>query len=102
MVCYLAAFFCNDVSGCPVPSALSPSTLTVAKLKEETGWPGIQGLASVKVTAWTLGYYFLSLVLQVVLPGVEAEGVELQAGGKLKYKFNGMIVEYKLSIVFAK
>jgi len=61
------------------------------KLKEETGWPqdGIFGLASFKVTAWVLGYYFLSLVLLAVLPGVESEGVELKSGGILKYKFNG-------------
>ena len=44
---------------------------------------------STKVTAWVLGYYFLSLVLQTVLPGVETEGVELASGGRLKYKFNG-------------
>ena len=70
---------------------LHPRSLTLAKLKEETGWPknGIWGLASTKVTAWVLGYYLLSLVLQVALPGVETEGVELQSGGRLKYKFNG-------------
>ena len=89
LVCYLATFLCNDVSGCPIPSALHPLTISIAQLKEETGWPGIQGLASVKTTSWVLGYYLLSLVLHVVLPGVENEGVELQAGGRLKYKFNG-------------
>ena len=89
LVCYLATFLCNDVSGCPLPSALHPSTITVTRLKEETGWPGLQGLASTKVTVWVLGYYLLSLVLQVALPGAEIEGVELQTGGKLKYKFNG-------------
>ncbi len=89
LVCYLANFLCNDVSGCPVPSALHPSTITIASLKEETGWPGTEGLASTKVTAWVLGYYFLSLVLQAALPGVVTEGVELQTGGRLKYKFNG-------------
>lgn len=46
-------------------------------------------MISTKVTAWVLGYYFLSLVLQVVLPGVVTEGVELSSGGRLKYKFNG-------------
>lgn len=91
MVCYLCAFLCNDVSGCPIPSALHPRTLTIAKLKEETGWPkdGIYGLASTKVTVWVLLYYFLSLVLYTALPGVEVEGTELGSGGKLKYKFNG-------------
>lgn len=89
LVCYLATFLCNDISGCPVPSALHPSSLTLAKLKEETGWPGVSGLASTRITAWVLGYYFLSLVLQAVLPGTETEGVELQSGGRLRYKFNG-------------
>ncbi|KAL9126673.1 MAG: hypothetical protein Q9217_004317 [Psora testacea] len=88
LVCYLAAFLCNDVSGCPVPSTLHPSSLTLQKLKKETGWPGIFGLASTKVTLWMLGYYALCLVLQVVLPGTEVEGVELATGGKLKYKVN--------------
>lgn len=90
-MCYLAAFLCNDKTGCPVPSALHPTSITLEKLKEETGWPqnGIYGLASFKVTGWVLGYYCLSLVLLAVLPGVESEGVELKSGGKLKYKFNG-------------
>lgn len=91
LVCYLATFLCNDVSGCPIPTALHPSTLTVAKLKEETGWPedGVLGLATTRVTLWVLAYYLFSLVLQTALPGVESEGVELGSGGRLKYKFNG-------------
>ena len=91
LVCYLAAFLCNDVSGCPVPSALHPRSLTLNKLKEEVGWPadGILGLASFRVVGWVLAYYLLSLVLYTVLPGQEVEGPELRSGGKLKYKFNG-------------
>lgn len=83
-------FLCNDISGCPVPSALSPSTLTIDKLKQETGWPenGVSGLASFDVTIKVLGYYLLSLVLHRVLPGQVVEGTELSTGGKLKYKFN--------------
>ncbi|MCJ1478270.1 erg24, C-14 sterol reductase [Lambiella insularis] len=88
LVCYLASFLCNDISGCPVPSVLHPSSLTLSKLKEETGWPGILGLGSFKVTGFVLAYYFLSLLLQTFLPGVEAEGVKLASGGRLKYKFN--------------
>ncbi|MCJ1244143.1 erg24, C-14 sterol reductase [Trapelia coarctata] len=88
LVCYLASFLCNDIFGCPVPSALHPSTLTLEKLKQETGWPGILGLASFKVTGWVCAYYFFSLFLQAVLPGVESEGVVLSSGGRLKYKFN--------------
>ena len=91
LVCYLAAFLCNDVSGCPVPSALNPRSLTLAKLKADAGWPadGLLGLASWHATGWLLAYYLLSLVLYVVLPGQEVEGTELRVGGKLRYKFNG-------------
>ncbi|MCJ1315851.1 erg24, C-14 sterol reductase, partial [Xylographa vitiligo] len=88
LVCYLASFLCNDITGCPVPSTLHPSSLTIEKLKQETGWPGVVGLGSFKVTGYVLAYYFLSLVLQTVLPGVESEGLKLASGGRLKYKFN--------------
>lgn len=91
LVCYLAAFLCNDISGCPVTSTLHPQSLTLAKLKAEAGRPadGILALASLDATAWLLAYYLFSLILQTVLPGVEVEGPELQSGGKLKYKLNG-------------
>lgn len=91
LICYLGSFLCNDVSGCPIPSALHPSTLSLAKLKAETRWPGILGLGSLKVTGWVLAYYLSSLVLQAVLPGVESRGVKLRSGGRLDYKFNGML-----------
>ena len=94
IACYAATFLCNDISGCPVPSALSPSTLTIEGLKRDVGWPanGIAGLASWDATLKTLGYYLLSLVLHRVLPGEETEGVELASGGRLKYKFNSMFI----------
>ncbi|OXV06752.1 hypothetical protein Egran_05481 [Elaphomyces granulatus] len=87
---YTFTFGCNDVSGCPAPSLLNPSTLTVEKLKEEVGWPseGILGFGSWKATGWVLAYYLFSLILYRVLPGTEAEGVKLVNGGRLKYKFN--------------
>ncbi|MCJ1432081.1 erg24, C-14 sterol reductase [Xylographa pallens] len=88
LVCYLASFLCNDIAGCPVPSVLHPSSLSLERLKQETGWPGITGLGSFKVTGYVLAYYFLSLVLQTVLPGVERDGLRLASGGRLKYKFN--------------
>lgn len=89
---YLFTFVCNDVSGCPAPSLLSPSTLTLDQLKKEVGWPqeGITGLFDAEVTLWVLSYYAFSLFLQVFLPGQVAEGTTLACGGKLKYKFNGM------------
>lgn len=93
IVCYLTTFLCNDTSGCPVPSVLSPSTLTLETLKQEVGWPaeGIWGLASWDVSVKVLGYYLLSLILHRVLPGQEVEGTKLASGGKLKYKFNSAL-----------
>ena len=87
---YIFGFVCNDISGCPAPSLLSPSYLTLEKLKSETPWPkeGIRGLASWEATGWVLGWYALSLVLQAVLPGEHVEGTELRSGGRLMYKFN--------------
>lgn len=89
---YLFTFVCNDISGCPAPSLLNPSTLSLEQLKLEVGWPeeGITALYDTNVTLWTLSYYALSLFLQVFLPGQEVDGVVLACGGRLKYKFNGM------------
>ncbi|KAJ5246162.1 Delta(14)-sterol reductase [Penicillium chermesinum] len=87
---YVFAFVCNDISGCPAPSLLHPSTLTLEKLKREVGWPeeGIAGLYDSQVTLWVLSYYAFSLFLQIFMPGIVAEGVTLSCGGRLKYKFN--------------
>lgn len=89
---YAFTFFCNDVTGCPAPSLLHPSSLSLEKLKPEIGWPegGIAAFYDTQVTLGVLGYYFLSLLLYVFLPGHEVEGTELACGGKLKYKFNGI------------
>ncbi|KAL1297149.1 hypothetical protein AAFC00_004725 [Neodothiora populina] len=87
--CYAFAFLCNDVSGAPPPSLLHPSTLSLDKLIAETGWPGFSGLCSVRAILGTLAYYAFSLVLNVVLPAREVEGVELQNDqGRHKYNFN--------------
>ncbi len=98
LLVYLFTFVCNDISGCPIPSALSPLTLKLDALKREAGWPadGVLGLGSWKVTGAVLGYYLFSLVLYRVLPGVEVEGVQLASGGKLKYKFNSMFPTFRL------
>lgn len=90
LVCYLADFLCNDKTGCPIPSTLHPSSLTLDKLVEETGWPGFRGLLDPQVMMYTLLYYLFSLFLQSSLLGTEVEGTELASGGKLKYKFNGL------------
>lgn len=100
--CYAFAFLCNDVSGCPAPSLLHPSTLfsspplssqsgfdhTLDTLKREVGWPGFAGLISAQALLGTLGWYALSLVLYALLPAQEVEGVELKTGGRLMYRLN--------------
>jgi delta14-sterol reductase len=89
---YAFTFLCNDVSGCPAPSLLDPSTLSLDKLKEEVNWPqdGLNAFFDIQVTLWVLSYYLLSLVLYVFLPGEVVEGTELACKGRLRYKFNGM------------
>ena len=117
--CYAFAFLCNDVSGCPAPSLLSPSKLftppaslakailpddfapppsygermghALAVLAKETGWPGVQGLLNWQAVLGTLAWYALSLVLYRILPATEAEGTELRTGGRLKYRFNAFL-----------
>ncbi|KAE8149643.1 ergosterol biosynthesis ERG4/ERG24 [Aspergillus avenaceus] len=87
---YSFTFLCNDVSGCPAPSLLSPTTLSLDQLKAEVGWPheGFSAFFDTRVTLWVLSYYLLSLVLYVFLPGHEVEGTELACKGRLRYKFN--------------
>ncbi|KAK5708023.1 erg24, C-14 sterol reductase [Elasticomyces elasticus] len=101
-ICYAFAFLCNDVSGCPAPSLLSPSKLFssptlstqsgwehgIEVLKREVGWPGLGGLLSVEAVLGTLAWYGWSLLLHVLLPAQEVEGTELATGGRLKYRFN--------------
>lgn len=64
--------------------------MTLAKLKAQTPWPkeGLVGLFDAGVTGWVLGYYLLSLALQLLLPGQEATGTVLGTGGRHHYKFN--------------
>ena len=90
LVVYISTFFCNDVSGCPPPVLLDPKSLTFAKLNAQTPWPaeGISGLLNLEVMGWVLAYHGLSLAMQLLLPGVESEGIPLANGGRLKYKFN--------------
>ncbi|PGH17358.1 hypothetical protein AJ79_01242 [Helicocarpus griseus UAMH5409] len=90
IIIYIFPFVCNDISGCPAPSLLHPSNISLDTLKQEVGWPenGLGGLYDSQVTLNVLGYYLLLLVLQIVLPGAEVEGVPLACGGRHKYKFN--------------
>jgi Delta14-sterol reductase len=91
LLCYIFAFLCNEHSGCPSSSLLHPKSLTLEKLKADVGWPGFSGLINTQAALATLGYYTLSLTLNRVLPAQEVEGVELNCGGKLKYRLNGML-----------
>ncbi|KAM5351168.1 hypothetical protein ACJ41O_003891 [Fusarium nematophilum] len=97
---YIFHFACNDVSGCPAPSLLHPTTLSLDKLKQEVGWPedGFAGLLSWKASAAAVGYVLLSLILYRVLPATEIEGTELRSGGRLKYRFNTL---YSSSVTLA-
>ncbi|KAH9989303.1 ERG4/ERG24 ergosterol biosynthesis protein [Xylariaceae sp. FL0662B] len=90
LLCYLFTFACNDVSGCPAPSLLSPKTLSADQLKAEVAWPehGIWGLASWRATGCTLAYYLFNAILYRLLPATETEGTRLSSGGRLKYRCN--------------
>jgi delta14-sterol reductase len=89
---------CNDISGCPAPSLLHPYSFSLDQLKKEVGWTGFSGLLNTQAFLGTLAYYFLSLALYRFLPGEEHEGVELSSGGRLKYRFNGMLSPYPLPL----
>jgi len=89
LFCYAVSFLCNDVSGCPAPAILHPSSLTLEKLKKDVGWRGVSSIFNWQAFVANLGWYFLSLILNVVLPANEVEGTELRSGGRLKYRMNG-------------
>lgn len=93
MLLYFFYLTCNDVSGCPAPILLSPSTFTWEEFKAQTPWPqdGISTLVSWEATTALLAYYLLSMILYRVLPGQEVYGAKLRESGRpLKYKFNGI------------
>ncbi|EMD00640.1 hypothetical protein BAUCODRAFT_62052 [Baudoinia panamericana UAMH 10762] len=113
ILCWAFAFLCNDVSGCPAPSLLSPRKLfaspsfsshtgwqhAIDTLKKETGWPGFAGLINAEAAIGTLAWYGLSLFLYVLLPAEEVKGTELRTGGRLTYRFNSFISA--LAILFS-
>lgn len=101
MLLWTFFFICNDKTGCPAPSTLSPRTLTLEKLKAEVPWPadGIWGFCSWEVFGWNTAYYFLSLVLYRILPAQEVLGTKLaQSGRPLKYRFNGKLSPLTLRV----
>jgi delta14-sterol reductase len=83
-------FFCNDISGCPAPSLLHPTSLDLDQLKKEVGWTGFGGLLNWQAFVGTLSYYVLSLTLYAVLPATNVDGVPMTSGQRLKYRFNGI------------
>lgn len=93
VLCYIFAFGCNDVSGCPAPALLNFPKIDLQQLKAEVGWPqnGFWGLASWEATGWTLAYYLFSGLLYRFLPATEIQGTTLSTGGKLNYRFNGKL-----------
>ena len=95
---------CNDISGCPAPSLLSPRSLSLSQLKAEVGWPedGIWGLASWKASGAVAGYFLLSMVLYRVLPTTEIQGTVLQSGGRLNYRLNSMSNGRQLHVAHAR
>lgn len=87
---YVFTYACNDISGCPSPSLLSPKTLSLENLKAEVGWPaeGIRGLWNWQSLVASIGYVLVNAILYRILPAVEMEGTLLRSGGRLKYRFN--------------
>ncbi|EME49191.1 sterol reductase-like protein [Dothistroma septosporum NZE10] len=115
IACYAFAFLCNDVTGCPAPSLLTPRKLftpnvlsrqagwehALEALKMEVGWPGWTGLINIEAVLGTLFWYGLSLFLYVLLPAQEVQGTELRTGGRLKYRFNAFLSAVAILVVCA-
>jgi hypothetical protein len=87
---FIFAFACNDISGCPAPSLLSPKTFSWEQLKSEIGWPeeGILGLFNWQSLIAYIGYVLVNAILYRILPAIEVEGVVLRSGNRLKYRLN--------------
>ncbi|KAE9985037.1 Delta(14)-sterol reductase [Venturia inaequalis] len=101
LTCYAFSFFCNDITGCPAPSLLSPSTLTLESLKKDVGWHGWSTIFTWEAMAANFAYYFLSLVLYRFLPGTEATGGVTNAGHRLSYRLNAFNSALFISSVLA-
>jgi delta14-sterol reductase len=86
---YAFNLLCNDISGCPAPSLLHPSTFTLDKLKQDIGWKGVETIFNWESVAAALGWYALSIACYAILPAEVIDGTELYSGGRLKYRLNG-------------
>lgn len=87
---YAFAFVCNDISGCPAPSLLSPRTLDLNQLKREVGWPaeGVRGLFNWQSLFAYTGYLLVNAILYRILPAAQVKGTVLPSGGRLDYRLN--------------
>lgn len=72
-------YACNS-EGCFQLSQLTP---------ELPGFPADQPLYSHTAMAAVVGWFLLVLLLHVLLPGEQAQGVLLPSGRRLSYKLNG-------------
>ncbi|MCJ1312477.1 erg24, C-14 sterol reductase [Agyrium rufum] len=100
-IVYTGAFLINDVSGCPPPSLLHPSTFKLENFLSEIGWPGWTGLGSFRVTGWVLAYYAFNLFLYAVLPAYTVKGTILKTGGRLDYRFNAFYTGVTIMSILA-
>lgn len=78
VVCYLLVFLCGS-GGC----------LELAPLKAPAMDVSFEKIYSMEGLAVYLGWMCFVLLLHLVLPGREVEGVKLADGRRLKYKMNG-------------
>ncbi|KAL9055562.1 MAG: hypothetical protein Q9162_003459 [Coniocarpon cinnabarinum] len=88
IICYPFYLLCNDISGCPSPALLHPSTLKFRKLAQEIQWLGLAGLYNTTSLLVLFGYYAFSLLLWKILPAKEVQGTELGNGHRISYRFN--------------
>lgn len=89
---YFMLLACNDISGCPAPSLLHPSTFTLDKFARDINWRGPSTIFKWEAMLATVGYHLLIVLLHGIMPYTEAYGLELQKGGRIKYRMNSKLV----------
>lgn len=67
----------------------SEGCLQLSQLSAVPGFPSDQPLYSQEAMAAVVGWFLIVLLLHVLLPGDEAQGVLLPSGRRLTYKLNG-------------
>ncbi|CAI6097833.1 unnamed protein product [Clonostachys chloroleuca] len=100
---YAFAFVCNDISGCPAPSLLSPRTLDLNQLKREVGWPaeGVRGLFNWQSLFAYTGYLLVNAILYRILPAAQVKGTVLPSGGRLDYRLNTLNSHIAIAVALA-